>query len=306
MPWEWPVGAVCAFALAIITTPAGVSGAVLLLPIQLSVLHVPSPAVTPTNLLFNVASTPGGLLRFAQERRLSSPLTRLLVTGTLPGVIAGAIIRVQLLSSAHTFTLVAAGVLFPLGLWLILGAQRIRRDRPAVTRRTSRTIWALALIVGTVGGIYGIGGGSLLAPILLAAGYSAYEVAPATITATFLTSVVGVLAYQVLQLAHGGAIAPDWILGAWIGAGGFAGSYLGARLQRRLPETSIRRLLGVIACLIAARYIQEALQPQTPRPAPHNRALTSADGPARAAVQSGSPGRRHSSPRFAYAMLWQI
>ena len=43
---------------------AGVSGAVLLLPIQLSVLHVPSPAVTPTNLLFNVASTPGGLLRF--------------------------------------------------------------------------------------------------------------------------------------------------------------------------------------------------------------------------------------------------
>ena len=53
MPWEWPVGAVCAFALALIATPAGVSGAVLLLPIQLSVLHVPSPAVTPTNLLFN-------------------------------------------------------------------------------------------------------------------------------------------------------------------------------------------------------------------------------------------------------------
>ena len=44
----------------VVTTPAGVSGAVLLLPFQLSVLHVPSPAVTPTNLLFNVAATPGG------------------------------------------------------------------------------------------------------------------------------------------------------------------------------------------------------------------------------------------------------
>ncbi len=58
MPWQWPVGALCAFLLTLVTTPAGVSGAVLLLPIQLSVLHVPSPAVTPTNLLFNVVAAP--------------------------------------------------------------------------------------------------------------------------------------------------------------------------------------------------------------------------------------------------------
>jgi uncharacterized protein len=260
MPWEWPIGAVCAFVLAIVTTPAGVSGAVLLLPVQLSVLHVPSPAVTPTNLLFNVASTPGGLLRFAQERRLGSPLTRILVAGTLPGVVGGAIIRVQLLSGARAFTFVAAAVLFPIGLWLITSAKRIPRDRPQPGARTGPVIWALSLSVGTLGGIYGIGGGSLLAPLLMAAGYSAYEVAPATLTATLATSIVGVISYQVLQLAHGGSIAPDWILGAFIGAGGFAGSYLGARLQRRLPEASIRRLLGVVACLIAARYTQQAVQ----------------------------------------------
>jgi len=269
MPWEWPVGAVCAFLLALVTTPAGVSGAVLLLPLQLSVLHVASPAVTPTNLLFNVASTPGGLLRFSQEGRLVSPLARLLVTGTMPGVIAGAIIRVELLSGSRAFMFVAAGVLLPLGLWLILGAQRIPRDRPTPSQHVRRLIWLLALIVGTIGGIYGIGGGSLLAPILLAAGFSAYEVAPATIAATFLTSVVGIATYQVLQLTQGGAIAPEWVLGAWIGAGGFAGSYLGARLQRILPETSIRRLLGVIACLVAARYIQQAAPAERrSRPAP--------------------------------------
>ena len=108
---------------ALATTPAGVSGAVLLLPIQLSILHVPSPAVTPTNLTFNVASVPGGLLRFRHERRLFNKLTLLLVAGTLPGVVAGAVIRVELLSSNGAFTLVAAGVLLPLGLWLALGSQ---------------------------------------------------------------------------------------------------------------------------------------------------------------------------------------
>jgi uncharacterized membrane protein YfcA len=268
VPWEWPVGAVCAFLLALVTTPAGVSGAVLLLPIQLSILHVPSLAVTPTNLLFNIAAVPGGLLRFWHERRLLNPLTWLLVAGTLPGVIAGAIIRVELLSGGRAFQLVVAGVLLPLGLWLALGAQRLPPTRPAPTRRGRSRIWALSLVVGTVGGIYGIGGGSILAPILLALGYSAYEVAPATLAATFLTSIGGIVTYQVLQTTHGGAIAPDWALGAFLGAGGFLGSYLGARLQSRLPEQSLRRLLGLIACLVAARYIQTSVQQSpTPRPA---------------------------------------
>jgi uncharacterized protein len=268
VPWEWPVGALCAFLLALVTTPAGVSGAVLLLPIQLSILHVPSPAVTPTNLLFNVAAVPGGLLRFRHERRLLNHLTWLLVAGTLPGVIAGAIIRVELLSGGRAFELVAAGVLLPLGLWLVLASQRLPPNRPTPGRRGRYGIWALSLVVGTIGGIYGIGGGSILAPILLALGYSAYEVAPATLAATFLTSIGGIVTYQVLQATHGGAISPDWVLAAFLGAGGFAGSYLGARLQRHLPEQSLRRLLGVIACLVAARYIQTSIQQPLPaRPA---------------------------------------
>ena len=50
-----------AFAIALLATPAGVSGAVLLLPFQVSVLGTPSPAVTPTNLVYNVVATPGAL-----------------------------------------------------------------------------------------------------------------------------------------------------------------------------------------------------------------------------------------------------
>ncbi len=255
------MGAVCAFVLALVTTPAGVSGAVLLLPIQLSALHVPSPAVTPTNLVFNIAATPGGLLRFWREHRDTTGLLGVLVAGTLPGVVAGAVIRVELLSGSQAFLLVASGVLLPLGLWLMLGAQRQTRSAPALNARARGLVWLLALAVGCAGGNYGIGGGSLLAPILLAAGFSAYEVAPATLATTFLTSLAGIGTYEILQLSHGGTIAPDWALGAWLGAGGFAGSYLGARLQRRMPEASIRKLLGLIACLIAVRYIQQGVQP---------------------------------------------
>jgi uncharacterized membrane protein YfcA len=157
MPWQWSVGALCAFLLALITTPAGVSGAVLLLPIQLSVLHVPSPAVTPTNLVFNIAATPGGLLRFWREHRDTTGLLGLLVAGTLPGVVAGAVIRVELLSGSQAFLLVASGVLLPLGLWLMLGAQRHTRPRPTLDRKARGLVWLLALSVGCAAGSMGSG-----------------------------------------------------------------------------------------------------------------------------------------------------
>ena len=48
------------FIIAAISTPAGVSGAFLLLPLQVQVFDVPSPAVTATNLLYNVVSSPAG------------------------------------------------------------------------------------------------------------------------------------------------------------------------------------------------------------------------------------------------------
>jgi uncharacterized membrane protein YfcA len=57
--WTEVVALIAAFAIAVLATPAGVSGAVLLLPFQVGVLGTPSPAVTPTNLLYNVVATPG-------------------------------------------------------------------------------------------------------------------------------------------------------------------------------------------------------------------------------------------------------
>ena len=46
------LGLAAGFLIASVTAPVGISGAVFLLPVQLSLLQVPSPAVTPTNLLF--------------------------------------------------------------------------------------------------------------------------------------------------------------------------------------------------------------------------------------------------------------
>ena len=248
-----------AFGIAVLTTPAGVSGAVLLLPVQVSVLGVPSPAVTPTNLLYNVIGTPGGLFHYWRAGALRGDLARKLALGTLPGVLVGAVIRVEYLAGPRRFLVVVALVLLPIGTWLATMSRHEPEraaDRPP--RLGRRGVFALALVVGVVGGVYGVGGGSILAPILLVCGYTVYDVAGAALAATFVTSVVGVVAYQVLQHRYGSdAIAPEWTLGVLMGAGGLVGSYAGAHLHRRIPEAIIRRSLGVIVLLIAVRYLLE-------------------------------------------------
>jgi uncharacterized membrane protein YfcA len=246
------LGAGIAFCIAVFTTPVGVSGAVFLVPVQISVLHTPSPAVTPTNLLYNLVAIPGALIQFHREERLASPLTRLLVLGTLPGVVAGAVIRVELLDHADAFLFVVAAVLVPLGAWLALASPPRAAGPP--DRRRRRLILLLALGVGTIGGIYGIGGGSILGPILVGLGFSVLEVAPAALAATFLTSIAGVLAFALLSVGGSGDVAPDWALGIGMGVGGLAGAYLGARLQARLPEELLRRGLGVLALALGLRF----------------------------------------------------
>jgi uncharacterized protein len=258
--WTEVVALVAAFAIAVLATPAGISGAVLLLPFQVSVLGTPSPAVTPTNLLYNVVATPGALYRYWRQKQTGGRLALVLLAGTVPGVIAGSVIRVKFLPGPRVFDLVVAAVLFPLGLWLALTrpAGADGRDRPARTI-AAPVLVLLAAAVGCVGGIYGIGGGSILAPVLIGSGRPPTEVAPAALASTFVTSVAGVVTFTILSLHVSGPVGPDWPTGIALGAGGLAGGYAGARLQAHLPDAMIRRVVGVLVTAIGARYLWAGL-----------------------------------------------
>jgi len=245
------LGVLIAFAIATFSTPVGVSGAVFLVPVQVSVLSVPSPSLTPTNLLYNLIAIPGALREFTHQGRLGGRLMKLLLLGTLPGVVVGAVIRVELLAGANAFLFVIAAVLVPLGIWLALFPPAHARSGPPLRERL---LVLLALAIGVVGGVYGIGGGSVLAPVLVGLGYAVVEVAPAALTATFLTSIAGVVTYAFLSLGESGDIAPDWIVGLALGVGGLLGSTLGARLQPHLPEALLRRGLGLVALALGVRY----------------------------------------------------
>jgi uncharacterized protein len=259
-PWVYFVALAAAFIVATVASPVGVSGAVLLLPFQVSVLGTPSPSVTPTNLLYNIVATPGALYRYWRQQQSGGSLTRVLLAGTIPGVVAGAIVRVEFLPSPRAFEVVIAAVLIPLGAWILV-SNPVTPQKAVKSTILLRpvTLVVLAAGVGCVGGIYGIGGGSILAPILVGSGRSPTEVAPATLASTFVTSIAGVVTFVILSTEHSGNVSPEWGMGLALGVGGLLGGYTGARLQPHLPETIIRRLLGVLVLAIGLRYAGLAL-----------------------------------------------
>jgi uncharacterized membrane protein YfcA len=247
-------GFAAALLIATVTAPVGVSGAVFLLPVQLDLLRVPNPSVTPTNLMYNVVAGPGALMRY--RRRLGGPLTRTLLLGTLPGVVIGAILRVYVVPGATAFRVIAGVVLVPLGGWLLWRSAYSPSTHGQLSR--PRTV-QLSLAVGVVGGVYGIGGGSILGPILVGSGLSVAVVAPAALASTFVTSIVGAVAYAALALNAKGSIAPEWSVGLACGLGGLIGGYLGAMTQPYLPERVLRRVLGGVAVALGLIYIVNAL-----------------------------------------------
>jgi len=270
------------FIVSFFTSMGGVSGAFILLPFQMSVLGYTTPSVSATNQLYNIVAIPSGVYRYMKEKRMVWPLAWATIICTLPGVFIGAWIRIKYLPDAKNFKFFAGLVLLYLGIRLlqdVLKKQAAKAKQPeggfdVVVKGFSlkkiefsfvgesfsfspiNAFW-LCFVVGIVGGIYGIGGGAIIAPFFVAIfKLPVYAVAGAALMGTFVTSIAGVVFYQILSWFEvGKSAAPDWLLGFLFGIGGFMGMYLGARFQKFVPAKAIKMILCACVMFVAVTYI---------------------------------------------------
>lgn len=282
----WWLPLAVTFVLASLTSMGGVSGAFLLLPFQISVLGFTSPAVSSTNFIYNTIAIPSGVARYYCEKRMVWPLAGTLIAGYLPGIFLGAFIRVNYLPDPTSFKLFAGMVLLYVGIRLTVDLFRRRKaSQPGVQNEihfkvtdvflnlkrfgyvfngegyaaTTLLIATFSMVVGIIGGAYGIGGGAIMAPLLVAMfRLPVHTIAGATLLGTFVSSLAGVASYTIIASMYSGGnlpISPDWMLGGMFGLGGAVGMYVGARLQRYVPAIGIKALLSGILLYVAGKYI---------------------------------------------------
>ena len=93
----------------------------------------------------------------------------------------------------------------------------------------------IGILVGTLSGFFGIGGGMILIPILISIGIEIKSAIGISIVQMVFSSFYG----SYLNYKKGSLILSE---GIWVGVGGFTGGSIGAIVSNRVPETILEYL----------------------------------------------------------------
>lgn len=213
----------------------------------MALLGVPAATLRPTALLMNVVVAATGTLQVARARALPWGLLLPLAAGSIPAAFLGG--ALPLPSRVHAATIGALLALAALRLWLPLAD--VERPRPGAA-----VLVAIGAAVGLVAGLSGIGGGVLLAPILLLSGWERpLETARVSIVFILLNSLAALAGHLTSMSLVPWQAAP-------LGAVALGGAVLGSRAGlHRLRPAVLRRLQASILLLSAIVLLTDAARP---------------------------------------------
>ena len=103
----------------------------------------------------------------------------------------------------------------------------------------------VGVVVGTLSGFFGIGGGMILVPILMFLGIDIKTAIGISIVQMVFSSIYG----SYLNYRKGSLVLGE---GIWVGVGGFLGGFIGAYVSVQVPDTILEYLF--LSLLIFALY----------------------------------------------------
>lgn len=235
------------FAVATVFAMLGLGGGMLYVPL-FKWLELPLKTVAiPLGLLLNGVTSASALARYAREGLVD-------FRGGLPAALA-AVAMAPL--GAHLTQSVPKDILIGLfaaltllaGLYSLKSADQVEAPQPMSPRRRMLIGLTLGGGEGFVGALLGVGGGFIVAPVLMLMGYGAKQAAGTTAFIVTFASISGFAAH-----AAEGRIEP--LLAVLTVIAALAGSQLGAWfMAKRAKPSWVKRLYAVLLLGVAAKLI---------------------------------------------------
>ncbi|MFM6973744.1 MAG: sulfite exporter TauE/SafE family protein [Agromyces sp.] len=131
-----------------------------------------------------------------------------------------------------------------------------------LSRRRIVGLIAVGLGAGFLSGLFGIGGGIIIVPLLVMLGFDIKKASAVSLGAVLIISIVGVTSYA-------GFGQVDWLLAAFLAIGSVTGAQIGSRLLNRLPARAVQLFFAVFLVAVAvslafAPPVRDAVVPLSP------------------------------------------
>ena len=224
----------------------GVGGGIVLVPYLVLVRGWDQKRAQATSLVMVAMAATAGLAVYAWSGTVAwAPAAVILVGGLVGAVVGSALvarIRSWVLQVAFSVLLVVAALRL-----VTAPVPESAVDASAMSPGLALAYAASGLAMGILSALFGIGGGILLVPLLVAAfGYDQRLAAGTSLAVMGLIALAG-------ALRQGRRGSTDWRAGALLGLGGVAGGIAGGLLAQVLPLTVLTWLFAVLLAITALR-----------------------------------------------------
>lgn len=251
----------------------GLGGGIIIVPslLVLASFHPGFSGITPpvavgTSLILIVLTACSSTLTYSKQKRVDFHSGWLFFITCGPGAMVGAYLTRYFHSD---WFFVGFGFIMILVSLMLTIREKVKHARPMnwdVTRTFQDesgetyefgyhrlTALVVSFFVGMVSGLFGIGGGALLMPMMIILFRYPPHMATATSMFTiFLSSVTGSFTHLVQGNIH-------WLAAAFLAPGAWAGGRLGAWISSRLSNRALLICLRIALVLVAIRMILKGL-----------------------------------------------
>ena len=204
--------------------------------------------IPATALFLNIVVTLIGFFHFKSHiQQFRSRTITLLIVFSMIGVLIGTRIRLD----ERVFRL-ALGVVLIVASFLAFKKGKIREmvlQNHNVSERAQVISILGGFLIGLIAGLFGIGGGVFLAPLLLVSGIAVKEVAAITSLYILVNSLTGFISHSIQ-----GNVAPVYLFNFafFVLVGALIGAYLGSK---KFQPVVLVRVLTILIFLIGVRLI---------------------------------------------------
>lgn len=271
---EWLLLVLIGLAAGTLGSLIGLGGGIIIVPalLALSISVSDFSSITPqiaagTSLIITIVTAISSTITYVKHKTVDYYSGLILFIGTAPGGLLGAWVNKFL--DVKDFQLYFGIFLILLSVIFFLrnrGAARKRNENPIIKRTfttpdgQSHTFGfnpyiavPLTFVIGFTSGLFGIGGGALLVPLMIMLYVFPPHIAVATsMFVILLTSIVG----SAPHIIYGNV---EWMYVLLLAPGAWIGAKLGSKINTRLKGNTVVTLLRIILLILGIKMIYDSI-----------------------------------------------